>query len=152
MKKYIYGTVLVALIAALWIFSFNPPAVTNRVPSATVAITFRFPEGYKFTEGAPFMLDWQAESLKGTLSAPVKVRNFDPLSAPYKLVLMPLPDSEGVVLHARLYYCHEASRMCFQDDFQTRVPLVPKNTAVIPWVWKITPKNIGTGDSSLGTR
>ena len=140
MKKYIYGTILIGVIAAVWIFFFNPPAVTNHAASTALAITFRFPEGYELTEGAPFALTWQAESPEGTRSVPVPVRNFNPLVSPYKLVVTPPPGSVAVILRARLYYCHKTSRMCFQDDFQTRVPLVSKIVAGISWVWKIIPK------------
>jgi hypothetical protein len=152
MKKYIYGTILVVVIAATWIFFPNPPAVTNRTAFRVLAVTFRFPEGYELTEGAPFTLTWQAESPEGTRSVPVKVRNFNPLVSPFKFDLMPPPGSVAVVLRARLYYCHKTSRMCFQNDFQTRVPLVSRIAGVISWVWKITPSSRFTGREPRATK
>lgn len=140
MKKYIYGAVIVAVAAAVAIFFFRPPETNPPALSTTLAITFRFPEGYEFTEGAPFMLTWRTENPAGTLSVPVMDKNFKPLVSPYELAFSPSPGSVAVILNARLYYCDKTSRMCFQDDFQTRVPLGLESTSVIPWVWEITPK------------
>jgi hypothetical protein len=155
-KKYIYGAVLVAVVATCGIFFFRPPETTDRTGSKTLALTFRFPEGYELTGGAPFVLTWRTESPEGVLSVPVAAKDFNPLVSPYNLVFIPAPGSGAVILNARLYYCHKATRMCFQDDFQTRVPLesetplktrFPKKetvflNTVIPWVWEIQPKPI----------
>ncbi len=140
MKKYIYGAVLIAVVTAVGIFFFGPPEITNRLPQTAVELTFRFPDGYEFTEGAPFMLTWRAESPEGTFSVPVADPNFDPKISPYRLLMMPALGSAAVMLNARLYYCHKASRMCFQGDFETRVPLVAGDTASIPYIWDITPE------------
>lgn len=140
MKKYIYGTILIAVVAAVGIFFFRPPEIADRPGSMVLTITFHFPEGYEFTEDAPFVLTWRTESPGETLSVPVADENFNPLVSPYKLVCTPAPGSQAVILNARLYYCHKASRMCFQDDFQTRVPLVPGSTSPVSCVWEITPK------------
>ena len=140
MKKYIYSAVFVTVVAAIAIFFFRPPEVTPPTPSTTLEITFRFPEGYEFTEGAPFVLIWRAESPKGVLSAPVADKKFNPLISPYRLVFTCSPDSKAVLLNARLYYCHKTSRMCFQDDFQKRVSLTPERGSVIPVVWDVTLK------------
>ena len=85
-------------------------------------------------------LTWAAESPDGTRTIPVKVRNFNPLVSPYKLSFAPPSGAVAVILKARLYYCDKITRMCFQDDFETRVPLVPGN-APVAWEWEITPKN-----------
>jgi hypothetical protein len=140
MKKYIYGSILVAVLMAVGIFFFRPPATTLPVASTILAVTFKFPEGYEFTEGAPFVLTWRTESPEGALSIPVADKNFKPLLSPYKLMFTPALGSKAVVLNARLYYCEKTSRMCFQDDFQTRVPLDPGTVLEVPWVWEITPK------------
>ena len=139
MKKYIYGSILIAVVTACVIFFFRPPQTADRPAPATLAITFRFSQGYEFTEGAPFMLTWQTEGPDGALSVPVTDENFKPLVSPYNLVFTPAPGSKAVILNARLYYCHKTSRMCFQDDFQTRVPL-DGTVTLIPWVWEIVPK------------
>lgn len=123
MKKYIYGAALIAVVAACGIFFFRPPEVTDRTGSMTIAVAFSFPEGYEFTQEAPFMLTWQTESPEGALSVPVADKDFNPLVVPYNLVFIPPPDSRAVILNARLYYCHKTTRMCFQDDFQTRILL-----------------------------
>lgn len=140
MKKYIYGAVLVAGVIAGSIFLFRSLETGQRVKPATLAITFQLPEGYEFTKGAPFLLTWRDESPAGTLSVPVLDKKFNPLVSPYKFVFSPLPGSQAVVLNARLYYCQKSTRMCFQDDFQTRVALVPEATHAIPCVWEIEPK------------
>ena len=154
MKKYIYGAVFVAVVAAVGIFFFRPPETTNQPPQTVLEITFQFPEGYEFTAGAPFVLTWRTESSQGILSVPVADKNFNPLVSPYKLIFTPAPGSRAVILNARLYYCHKTSRMCFQDDFETRVLLdsgtlsktrFPKREtgfldSVISWVWEIKPK------------
>ena len=140
MKKYIYGTILIAALVSVVIFFFRPPETTNRPPQTILAITFRFPEGYEFTEGAPFLLTWRTEYPEGKLSVPVPDEDFNPLVSPYKLAFSPDPSSAAVVLNARLYYCHKTSRMCFQDDFQTRVPLNSESTSAVSRVWDITPK------------
>jgi len=140
MKKYIYGTILFAVLTAIGIFFFRPPETTPPVPSTILAITFRFPAGYEFTEGAPFVLTWRTENPEGVLSVPVADEHFKPLVSPYRLTFTPAPGSRAVILNARLYYCHKISRMCFQDDFQTRVPLDPGNVLPISYVWEITPK------------
>jgi hypothetical protein len=141
MKKYIYGAVLIAIVTGVAVFFFRPPETTDRAGSTVLAITFRFPEGYEFTEGAPFALTWKAEG-PTMLMAAVKIRDFNPLVSPFRLVFTPGPGAAAVTLNARLYYCHKASRMCFQDDFETRVPLVPEKTSPIPWAWEITPKKV----------
>ena len=56
MKKYIYGSVLIAVITSVVIFFFRPPETTRPVASTILAITFQLPEGYELTEGAPFVL------------------------------------------------------------------------------------------------
>ena len=143
MRKYIYGTDLVAVMAAVAIIFFRPSEVTPPLPSTILAITFRFPEGYEFTEGAPFLLTWQGENPGGVLSVPVADKNFNPLVSPYRLVFRPAPGSAAVILNARLYYCRKSSRMCFQDDFRTRVSLAPEALPVIPVDWEIQPKKTG---------
>jgi hypothetical protein len=87
------------------------------------------------------MLTWRIESPEGILSVPVPVANFNPLVSPYKLIMTPPLGSKAVVLNARLYYCHKITRMCFQDDFETRVPIHPENATALSCVWEITPKN-----------
>ncbi len=140
MKKYIYSAILIAVVAAVAVFFFRPPETTNQPPQTVLAITFRFPAGYEFTPGAPFLLTWRTEDTAGKLSVAVPAEGFNPLVSPYKLSFSPRPGAVAVVLNARLYYCQKISRMCFQDDFQARVPLSPKNTSPVPWVWEITPK------------
>ena len=144
MKKYIYGAVLVAVVAAVGIFFFRPPETTNQPPQTVLALTFRFLEGYEFTAGAPFLMTWRAEDPAGKLSVATPAAGFNPLVSPYKLSFSPRPNSTAVVLNARLYYCHKTSRMCFQDDFQTRVLLNPESTSPISYIWKIIPK-VGKG-------
>jgi len=147
MKKYVYGSILIAVVAAGWLFFVRPPETTTPKISTTLAITFHLPQGYEFTEGAPFVLTWRTESPEGVLSVPVSDKDFKPIVSPYKLVFTPAPGSTAVVLNARLSYCHKTSRMCFQDDFQIRVPLSSETVSVIPWGWEITPKQ--TTDGSL---
>jgi hypothetical protein len=149
MKKYIYGTVLVAVCAAVAVFFFRPPETTNRPPQTVLAITFRFPENYEFTEGAPFLLTRQAESPGGKLSIPVPDEHFNPLISPYKLVFSPDPGSAAVVLSARLYYCDKISRMCFQGDFKARVPLIAGSTSPISYLWEIMPEQARPANNSL---
>ena len=140
MKKYIYGTLLIAIVMAIATFFFRPPETANRAASTVLAITFRLPESYEFTAQAPFRLTWRAESPEGMLSGLVADRNFNPFVSPYKLVFAPAPGSAAVLLNARLYYCQKTSRMCFQDDFQARVPLDPGTVLPIPHEWEIIPK------------
>lgn len=140
MKKYIYGAFIVAAVTAVAVFFFRPPETNPPLPSRVLAITFRFPEGYEFTAGAPFVLTWQIEGPEGALAVPVVDKNFKPLVSPYKLVFTPSLGSVAVVLNARLYYCDKTTRMCFQDDFKARIPLDPESTSVVPWVWEIVPK------------
>ncbi len=140
MKKYVYGVILVAAVTACVIFFLKPPKVSDHPAPAVLSITLRLPEGYEFTEGAPFALTWRAESPSGAPTVLVADRNFDPFVSPYNLVLTPAPAAPAVILDAKLYYCHKKSRMCFQDDFQTRVPLDPAALSAISWVWEITPK------------
>lgn len=140
MKKYIYGAVFFAVVTAVAIFFFRTPETTNQPPQTTLGITFHFPEGYEFTAGAPFVLTWRTESPSGVLSVPVTDTNFNPLIFPYKLIFTPKLGSRAVILNARLYYCHKTSRMCFQDDFETRVPLDSQSTSNVPYVWEIIPK------------
>ena len=149
MKKYIYGTVLIPVLASAVIFFFRPPETTNRPPQTVLTITFRFPEGYEFTEGAPFLLTWQTENPEGKLSATVPEENFNPLVSPYKLTFSPDPNSTAVVLNTRLYYCHKISRMCFQGDFRARVPLIAGDTSPISYIWDITPEQTPPLKNSL---
>ena len=140
MKKYIYGTILIAIAAGIVIFFFRPPETADKEPPATIAITFHFPGDYDLTEGAPFTLTWMTEDPSGKLSAPVKEKKFDPFVSPYRLVFKPAPGSKAVVLNAQIYYCHKPSRMCFQKALETRIPL-PSNpgSSAIPYTWEITP-------------
>lgn len=143
MKKYIYGSLVLVSLAACWVFFLNPPRMGNDIDSTILAITFRLPDDYEFTEEAPFVLTRQSESPEGTLSGPISERDFNPLISPYKLVFASMPGSPAVILNARLYYCDKKSRMCFQDDFKTRIPIDTRSGSVIPWVWEITPKRTG---------
>lgn len=142
MKRVIYGALVAASLAACWIFFFNPPRTGNDAAPSVLAITFQFPEGYEFTEGAPFTLAWQAEGSDGKITTPIRDNSFNPLMAPYLLKILPETGARAVRLKARLYYCEKASRMCFQGDFETRVPLIQ---GLLPkaWVWKIEPKKNG---------
>jgi len=141
MKRLFFGILLAAIVAGGW-FLINSSGSSSRLPSKTLTLTFRLPVGYELTRGAPFALDWQALTPDGKRSAPVKVRNFNPLNSPCKFVAVPPTGSVAMILHARLYYCDKTTRMCFQDDFETRVPLVPGTDPVISWVWEIAPKKI----------
>ena len=138
MKKYIYGALFLAAIAACWIFFMNPSRTANEPSPAVLAITFQLPEGYAFTEGAPFSLAWQTEGLAGKLSAAVSAKHFNPLVSPYKLQLAPDTGARAVVLKARLYYCHKTSRMCFQKDYQARL-ILGRGALPKAWLWKIEP-------------
>lgn len=140
MKKYIYGAVLAAIVVAVAVFFLRPPQIADRPAPTTLAVTFRLPEGYEFTAGAPFMLTWRSENPAGILLVPVLDKNFNPLVSPYRLLFTPALGSVAVVLNARLYYCHKASRMCFQDDFQTRVLLPPASVSSSSCDWEITPR------------
>lgn len=140
MKKYIYSALLVAVVTAVAIFFFRPPEVTRSAPPTVLEVTFRLPDGYEFTEGAPFVLTWRSESPSGVLSVPVPDKQFNPLVSPYKLLCAPAPGSKAVILNARLYYCDKTTRMCFQGDFQTRVPVEPGSVLAVPCVWDVTPK------------
>ena len=62
MKKYIYGSILVAGLVGVAVFFFRPPATVNPASQTVLELTFRFPGGYELTEGAPFKLSWQAEA------------------------------------------------------------------------------------------
>jgi hypothetical protein len=149
MKKYIYGTVLVAVCTAIAIFFFRPPETTNRPPQTILEITFRFSENYELTEGAPFLLTRQNESSGGKLSIPVPDEHFNPLVSPYKLAFSQDPGSVAAVLNARLYYCNKISRMCFRGDFKARVPLIAGNISPISYVWEITPEQASSAKNNL---
>ena len=140
MKKIIFGTILVAMFVGLAVFFFRPPSTVNHSSQTVLALTFRFPDGYELTEGAPFSLVRQMEGPGGGLSAVTREKNFNPLVSPYKLMLSSEPGAAAVVLSAHLYYCDKTTRMCFQGDFKTRVPLSAGDTSPISYVWKITPK------------
>jgi hypothetical protein len=140
MKKYIYSAALVAVITACVVFFYRPAEINPPADSKVLAITFQLPENYEFTEQAPFVLTWRTESVGGALAVPVTDGNFNPVVSPYKLVFTSPAGTTAVILNARLYYCHKTSRMCFQDDFQARVPLTPGAVSPIPWVWEIEPK------------
>lgn len=142
MKKYIYGTILVAVLAAIAIFFFRPPETADRHPQTILAITFRFPDGYEFTEDAPFLLTRQVESPGGKLSVPVPEARFNPLVSPYQLAFSADPAAVALVLNARLYYCHKETRMCFQGDFKARIPLIAGNTSPMTYIWDITPEQV----------
>lgn len=139
MKKYIYGATLLILVAVAGIFLGKSLGTAESKDSKILAITLRLPEHYEFTEGAPFALTWKAEG-PTMLMAAVKARDFNPHVSPFRLVFTPGPGATSVVLNAKLYYCQKTSRMCFQDDFQTRVPLDSGAISPIPWVWEIVPK------------
>lgn len=140
MKKYIYGTILMAVIFSVVIFFFKPPETADQGPSTTIAITFRLPENDHLTEDAPFMLTWRTEDSSGTLSAPVIDKKFNPFVSPYRLVFKPAPDSKAVILNARIYYCHQPTNMCFQKALETRILLPPSPSATIAYTWDITPQ------------
>lgn len=139
MKKLFIGILLASLVAGVW-FLVDSPGSPDRTPFKTLSLTFRLPPGYELTHGAPFSMDWQALTPDGKRSAPAKVRSFNPLISPYKFVAPPPPGSVALILNARLYYCDKTTRMCFQDDFETRVPLVPGNDPAISWVWDVIPR------------
>jgi len=141
MRRYVYGAVSLACVIACLAFFFNPPRTGNNSASVVLPVTFQLPEGYALTEGAPFALAWKTEGMAGKLSATVDDRHFNPLVSPYPLSLLLDPGVRAVVLTARLYYCNKISRMCFQGDFETRVPL---DHGGVPgaWVWKIEPEKI----------
>ncbi|MFH0985918.1 MAG: hypothetical protein V1882_10360 [Candidatus Omnitrophota bacterium] len=159
MKKYIYGTIFVAMLAGVAVFFFRPPSTVNPASQTVLELTFRFPEGYEWTPEAPFSMTWQAEAPissarsrgsdapssqfedpEGKLSDVVLDKNFNPLVSPYPLRFSPKLGSAAVVLNAHLYYCDKATRMCFQDKFKTRIPLVAGSPSPISYVWEITPK------------
>ncbi|MFA5159126.1 MAG: hypothetical protein WC484_01305 [Candidatus Omnitrophota bacterium] len=149
MKKYIYGTVLVAIFISVVIFFFRPPEATNKPLQTILMITFRFPEGYEFTEGAPFLLTWQTENPEGKLSVTVPEKDFNPLVSPWQLAISSNSNSTTVVLNARLYYCHKTSRMCFLGDFKTRIPLIAGGTSPISYIWDITPERPSPSKNGL---
>jgi len=142
MKKLIYGVGFMAFVTAGIIF-FKVAGTHSSIQPTILAIEFQLPEGYAFTEKAPFVLTWRNDSSKGLLSVPTMDPDFNPFMTPYRLACMPTPGAKEVILNARLYYCQKTSRMCFQGDFETRIPLHSKTISTIPWVWKIIPKQTG---------
>jgi hypothetical protein len=142
MKKYIYGTILVAVLVGVAVFFFRPPSAVEHSSKTVLELTFRLPEGFDWTPEAPFSMTWSCEDLAGGLSDAVREKNFNPLVSPYKLIFSPKPGSTAVALNAHLYYCDKTTKMCFQDKFKTRVPLVAGSPSPLSYVWEIIPKQI----------
>jgi len=141
MKKYIYGTIFIAIVTGIAIFFLRAPE-TAESQHMTLSLAFRFPENYDFTPGAPFSITWKTESSDGTFSAPIPVKNFNPFALPCEFNLKPAPGSTAVVLNARIFYCHKPTRMCFQHTYETRIPILPgQEISTIDYTWEITPKN-----------
>lgn len=111
---------------------------------AALIVTLKLPQGYQFIPKAPFVIECQTTSAK-IIALPKKLpKKFDPLSGPYKIPFRARTGAAIITLKTKIYYCHQSSKMCFQDVLEAKLPFVvtTQGSSAVHYTWNITPKNI----------
>ncbi|HNX69621.1 MAG TPA: hypothetical protein PLL75_03100 [Candidatus Omnitrophota bacterium] len=144
MKKYFLKIMLTAAILAAPLLFLQPKAIPfeMREGRANLAVTLRLPKDYEFTKGAPFNLTWESGNSSSVQFENAPAGNFDPFNLPYKIPLRTWSGTSVVTLTARLYFCHKPSNMCFQETFQTRIPIIVtgRGNLILSYTWDIKPR------------
>ncbi len=88
---------------------------------ATVTVNVRLPRGYKFTEGAPFTIDWKAGDEKVLHFK--KSKEAKKVSFPYPIEVTASPGASDLAIDTTVYYCTEQSSRCFFDPIRIKTRL-----------------------------
>ena len=144
MKRYF--TKRVTIIIALLVCSLLAPhksfAFQVKEGAVTIVVTPCLPESYTFIPGAPSTFECLNEN-PDIVELPKNMpKKYDPLFSSYRMSLITKPGSTFLTFKAHFHYCSKTSRMCFQNDFKTRVTLEvkPKGSSTVFFLWDIKPK------------
>lgn len=92
---------------------------------AVLELFIDLPEGFKFTENAPFYFSWASED-ESMVRLNDESRSFGPkkISLPLRF---PVKTSKGFTrlhLEAVIYYCHKDSTLCLFENYKIEVPVL----------------------------
>jgi len=93
--------------------------------TSTLELTFKLPDGYKFTKDAPFYVTWKSGNDKA-LQFEVAPDEFDFSKIIFPLCV-PLSAANGksdVTVDAVIYFCKESSTTCLFDNVRINLPVV----------------------------
>ncbi|MEW5922464.1 MAG: thioredoxin-like domain-containing protein [Candidatus Zixiibacteriota bacterium] len=89
-----------------------------------VNLMFRLPKGYKFTNQAPFYLEWKSEDTTAidfkTASSKRDSGDFNPSVS---LPLHALKGKSRIIIDAVIYFCQENSTICLFDNVRIILPV-----------------------------
>lgn len=125
LKHLIIIFVLIAAVFLIMMSHAGPLQV--KAGKATLELTFSLPQGFEFTEGAPFKLEWDVDQTDVIQLKTTTASGFNP-AVPYTISFTANPGNAVISLNAALYYCDKKSRMCFQDVYQTSIPVEVKSS------------------------
>ena len=92
--------------------------------TGTIALTFNLPTGYKFTDGAPFYMEWassQEETVMFTTTPDKLILN--PETSPVEVPVQTTIGKSEVTFDTVVYFCQDEGGACLVDDLRIRVPL-----------------------------
>ena len=98
--------------------------------TGTIALTFNLPKGYKFTDGAPFYMEW-ASSQEGNVkftTTPDKLA-LNPEASPVEVPVQTTIGISEVTFDTVVYFCQDEGGACLVDDLRIRIPIQVTETA-----------------------
>ncbi|PKK82399.1 MAG: hypothetical protein CVT49_13990 [candidate division Zixibacteria bacterium HGW-Zixibacteria-1] len=89
-----------------------------------IKLTFKLPAGYKFTDQAPFFLDWKSDNAQ-VVDFKTSPMDLDPkqLTSTVHLFLSAFEGKSRVVIDAVVYFCRENSTVCLFDNVRIILPV-----------------------------
>ena len=101
------------------------PAVTLAPGSASIALSFKLPTGYKYNQGAPFYFGWRSGDEK-TLRPTAKesARSFTEPKFPLEIPVETRPGQTAFTIEAIIYFCNDLQdKVCLVDRIRIDQPV-----------------------------
>ena len=98
--------------------------------AGAISITFNLPKGYKFTDAAPFYMEWTSSdenALKFTVD-PREV-DFSQIVFPFAASVQTGVGTSEVTFDAVVYFCGENDSTCLVDSLRVKVPIEVNDNA-----------------------
>lgn len=152
LNKHLLTGLAVAVIAflAFFLWPSTPTSGPLKEGENTLKVDFHLPDAYRFIREAPHKLEWSTDNPKIVQFETPEAKNFTPFRSPYKIKLQTRSGNATIQLKSTLYYCAKDSGMCFQNTYQTSIPIqvAASGTSSLLYIWEIPVKNVQQGGSA----
>ena len=105
------------------------PPRTIQEGKATVRLSYKLPEGYKFNYEAPLHMEWKSEE-KTAVEFTGKSNQLDgkKVSFPLEIPVTARLGRDTFIFDAVIYFCREKSSICLFDQVRVKVPVEVKKS------------------------